>query len=201
MSIKVITAATAEPLSVSEVKDYLRVDSSAEDALVGVLIAAARTMCEQYTRQILMTTTIEEYWDDFPASSASAPREASGQWFTEYDILRLSRGPVQSVTSVKYYDGNGVEQTINSSSYSLDSVSEPARILPVTAWEGIDPNRLNSVIVRYVVGYASAAAVPAPLKQAMLLMVGDMYEKRQDSVKQMPSASEYLMNPFRVFEF
>lgn len=201
MSIKVITAATAEPLSVSEVKNYLRVDSSAEDALVGALIAAARTMCEQYTRQIMMTTTIEEYWDDFPASSASSPRDERGQWYSDYDIIRLGISPVQSVTSVKYYDSNGVEQTISSSSYSLDSVNEPARILPVTSWNGIDPNRLNAVTVRYVVGYASAADVPAPLKQAMLLMIGDMYEKRQDSIKQLPSASEYLMNPFRVFEF
>jgi uncharacterized phiE125 gp8 family phage protein len=83
----------------------------------------------------------------------------------------------------------------------VDAVSQPARILPVTSWDGIDPNRLNSVTVRYVVGYADAASVPAPLKQAMLLMIGDMYERRQDSIKQLPSASEYLMNPYRVFQF
>ena len=199
--VKVITPAAAEPLTVSEVKDFLRVDSSAEDALIGVLITAARTMCEEYTQQVMMPTTVEQYWDDFPCSSASAPRDTRGQWFTDYDIMLLQKSPVQSVSFIKYFDGNGTEQTITSTSYSVDAVSQPARILPVTSWDGIDPNRLNSVTVRYVVGYADAASVPAPLKQAMLLMIGDMYERRQDSIKQLPSASEYLMNPFRVFQF
>lgn len=199
--VKVITPATAEPLTVSEVKDFLRVDSSAEDALIGVLITAARTMCEEYTQQVMMPTTVEQYWDDFPYSSASAPRDTRGQWFSDYDIMLLQKSPVQSVSFIKYYDGNGTQQTITSTSYSVDVVSQPARILPVTSWDGIDPNRLNSVTVRYVVGYADAASVPAPLKQAMLLMIGDMYERRQDSIKQLPSASEYLMNPFRVFQF
>ena len=60
---------------------------------------------------------------------------------------------------------------------------------------------VNAVIVRYVCGYSSSSDVPAPIRQAMLLMIAEMYEKRQDSVKRLPTAAEYLMNPYRVWTF
>jgi len=60
---------------------------------------------------------------------------------------------------------------------------------------------VNAVIAEYVVGYSSASDVPAPLRQGMLLVIADMYENRIDSVKRLPTASEYLWNPFRVFTF
>jgi hypothetical protein len=59
---------------------------------------------------------------------------------------------------------------------------------------------INVVFVRYVAGFADAASVPAPLKHGMMLVIGDMYENRTDSVKRLPTASEYLWNPYRVFE-
>ena len=77
MSIAVITPAASEPLSVSEVKDFLRVDSSAEDTLIGVLIEAARSMAEAYTRRIMMTTTIEEFFDVFRPIATQRTRTLS----------------------------------------------------------------------------------------------------------------------------
>ena len=190
MSISVITPATSEPLTTAEVKSFLRVDSSDEDTLIGVLITAARSMAEAYTRRILMTTTIEEFYDVFP--NYRNPEDK--------DIIFLSRGPIQSVTSVKYVDGAGAEQTISSENYATDLVSEPSRIVSNNGWYATK-DTVNAVIVRYVCGYSSSSDVPAPIRQAMLLMIAEMYEKRQDSVKRLPTAAEYLMNPYRVWTF
>jgi uncharacterized phiE125 gp8 family phage protein len=146
-------------------------------------------MCEQYTRRILVTTTIDEYYDGFPNYKNA----------TDKDIIYLSRGPVQSVTSVKYVDEIGSEQTVDSSYYVVDTISEPARIASTAGWFATN-GIINQVIVRYTVG-TDVAAIPTPLKQGMLLIISDLYDKRDDRVRQLPTASEYLFNPFRIFTF
>ena len=189
MSISVITPAASEPLSLSEVKEFLRVDHSDDDTTLAIMISAAREMCEQYTRQIMLTTTIEEFYDTFP--------NYTPQWM---DTVYLSRGPVQSITSVKYVDSLGDEQTISSVNYRTDLISQPSRIVSENGWNATK-DTVNAVVVRYVVGYSSASDIPAPLRQGMLLVISEMYENRMDSVKRLPTASEYLWNPFRVFTF
>jgi uncharacterized phiE125 gp8 family phage protein len=189
MSISIITAATSEPLSLTDVKEFLRVDHADDDVTLAIMISAARELCEQYTRQILMTTTIEEFYDTFPDYTPA-----------DKDIIYLSRGPVQSVSSVKYVDDAGDEITIASNKYRTDLISQPSRIISEDGWFSTK-DTTNAVIVEYVVGFSSASDVPAPLRQGILLVVADMYENRMDSVKRLPTASEYLWNPFRVFTF
>lgn len=195
MSYTVITPATLEALTVQEVKDYLRVDSAAEDTLLGVLIKASTEMAESYLGRFLLTTVIEEFYDFFPVYKTGVD-----PFHGDRNIIFLSRGPVQSVASVKYIDGNGDEQTVTASDYRTDLVSEPSRIMPNEGWLGTK-DTVNAVIIRYTCGYTQASDVPANIKMAMLLMIGEMYEKRMDSVHRLPTASEYLLNPYRVFRF
>lgn len=195
MSYSIITPATLKALTVQEVKDYLRVDSNAEDTLLGVLIDASTQMAESYLGRFLLTTVIEEFYDFFPVYKTGVD-----PFHGDRNIIFLSRGPVQSVASVKYIDGNGDEQTVTASDYRADLVSEPSRIMPNEGWLGTK-DTVNAVIIRYTCGYTQASDVPANIKMAMLLMIGEMYEKRVDSVHRLPTASEYLLNPYRVFRF
>jgi uncharacterized phiE125 gp8 family phage protein len=188
-TIQVVTPPASEPLTLAEVKEFLRVDHSDDDATLAIFIAAARQLCESYTRLALLPTTFEEYFDEFP--------EYTG---TYKDEIRLSRSPVSAVTYVKYIDGNETTITASASDYKTDLISQPARISPDNGWFGTYET-INAVFIRYVAGYANAAAVPAPLKHGMLLVIGDMYENRTDSVKRLPTAAEYLWNPYRVFSF
>ena len=188
-TIQVVTPPASEPLTLSEVKEFLRVDHSDDDATLAIFIAAARQLCESYTRLALMPTTFEEYFDDFPQYTG-----------TYKDEIRLSRSPVSAVTYVKYIDGNETTITASASDYKTDLISQPARISPDNGWFGTYET-INAVFIRYVAGYADAASVPAPLKHGMLLVIGDMYENRTDSVKRLPTAAEYLWNPYRVFSF
>ena len=188
-TIQIVTPPASEPLTLSEVKEFLRVDHSDDDATLAIFITAARQLCESYTRLALMPTTFEEYFDDFPQYTG-----------TYKDEIRLSRSPVSAVTYVKYIDGNETTITASASDYKTDLISQPARISPDNGWFGTYET-INAVFIRYVAGYADAAAVPAPLKHGMLLVIGDMYENRTDSVKRLPTAAEYLWNPYRVFSF
>lgn len=196
MSYTIITPASLKALTTTEVKNYLRVDSDAEDTLIGVLIDAATNMAEHYLGRFLLTTIVEEFYDFFPVNKIGVePFRADGR-----NIIYLGRGPVQSVSQVKYIDGNGDEQWVDPVNYRVDKVSEPARIMPYNGWPG-SRDTVNAIIVRYTCGYTQASDVPANIKMAMLLMIGEMYEKRVDSVHRLPTASEYLLNPFRAFRF
>ena len=195
MSYTIITPASLKALTVEEVKDYLRVDSSDEDTLLGVLIDAATQVAEHYLGRFLLTTVIEEFYDFFPVYKTGVD-----PFRGDRNIVYLSRGPVQSVASLKYVDGNGDEQTVSTDDYRSDLVSEPARIMPEHGWYGTK-DTVNAVIVRYTCGYTQASDVPANIKVALLLIIGEMYEKRVDSVHRLPTASEHLLNPYRVFRF
>ncbi|NDA93971.1 MAG: hypothetical protein EBX90_11955, partial [Betaproteobacteria bacterium] len=73
-----------EPLSLEEVKEHLRIDSSAEDALLQMYIEAARKVCEHNTARALITQTWETTFDRFPGPVL----EPSG---LDGELLTLSR--------------------------------------------------------------------------------------------------------------
>jgi uncharacterized phiE125 gp8 family phage protein len=93
MSYTVITPASLKALTVQEVKDYLRVDSSDEDTLLGVLIDAATQVGEHYLGRFLLTTVVEEFYDFFPVYQTGVD-----PFRGDRNIVYLSRGPVQSIT-------------------------------------------------------------------------------------------------------
>ena len=64
----------------------------------------------------------------------------------------------------------------------------------------------QAITVRAVMGYASASAVPYPLKQAMKLLIGHWYENREAVVvgqvpMEVPLAAEALISPYRRASF
>lgn len=167
MATKIITAPSFEPLSVADVSEYLRLDDSPTDTLlISSLITAARQHLENYLNRFIAEQTVEL---------------ALTGWKDKIDLS----APVQSVTSVKYLDENGVEQTLNSNQYIVDTYSEPAAIYP--AHDVTYPNlydQENNVKIRYVVGFTSGGSpdtnpLPDPLKFAMMLIIGDLYANRE----------------------
>lgn len=178
-----VTAAPAvEPVSVSEVKSWLKITSSADDSIISSLIIAARQAAENYCNIKLISQTIAEYWSDFPDNRAEL-------------ILRFPL--VSSITSVAYVDTDGANQTF--STYNADLSGVLSRLWPnaQTEWPATN-EQLKAVTIAYVCGYANAAAVPDAIKTAMYLTIGRWYENREDTVKMLPTAAENLLNPYRV---
>jgi uncharacterized phiE125 gp8 family phage protein len=183
--IKVITPSTDLPIALADAKLHLKLDSdTTDDTLVTTLISVAQEIVENYCRIRLLPTIEELYIDQFPF---------------EYQI-QLSKWPINSITYCHYLDPNGTETTLDPTCYIADTVSKPgrlclnyARFWPVSMW--ID----NAVWIRYSVGFANVAAIPATLRQAMLLLIGHLYENRQEvvtntHVENIPNGAKWLMN-------
>jgi uncharacterized phiE125 gp8 family phage protein len=183
-SLALVTAPTIEPVTLAEAKLHLRVDHGDEDALIESLVTSARTHVEHVTSRAFINQTWRLSLDAFPAE------------------IRLPRPPLSSVTSLQYLDGNGTLQTLSASSYTVDSDAEPGRVVEAyaTTWPSVR-NDIRAVRVTYVAGYgATAATVPQPIKQAILLLVGHWYANRE-AVGTVGSdiafAVDALLAPFR----
>jgi uncharacterized phiE125 gp8 family phage protein len=166
--ITVVTAPTAEPLSVDDVKRHLRLDIGEEDGLVRSLITVAREYAELWTGQALMTQTLRLTRDCFPGAAEGC-------------VIRLPRSPVQSLTDIQYTDADGDTATVATSLYVTDFASQPGRIALAygETWPTDVAEQIGVVKVNYVAGYASAALVPQRIKQAMLLLIGHWYTNRE----------------------
>lgn len=190
MKYKVSTAISSEQLTVSDVKLHLRLTSdTTEDALIAALITAARDYCEKYTGRAFATQTLVAYLDNFPAE----------------DYIELPMPPLQSVTSVKYKNSAGTETTMTvTTQYIVDTDSDIGRIvLPYgVSWPSFTPYPFNPISITYVAGYTT---LPRQLRQAMLLVIGSMYENRENDIAliggqyhQTEFAAKALMDMYKV---
>jgi len=174
MIVTQTTAPAYLPLTLTEAKLHLRVDSADEDTLITMLMGAAVDACQQITGRSLMAQAWRLTLDEF-ADKISMP------------------GPtVVAVQSVQYKDASGDTQTLSAAVYELvgDSVYlVPGQSWPTT-WLGA-----GSVWIDYTAGYsagneaAQQAAVPTGIKSWLLLTVGTLYANRE-SIKEGVSVAE-----------
>lgn len=162
-------APAAEPISLAEAKAHLRVDASDEDALITAQIQAAVSALDGWSGRLgrcLVTQTWRQDFRDFPAGG----------------LLRLPFPDVSSVI-VTYVDEAGETQTLSSSTYHLvaDAIGSVVVRDPDATWPTTD-DRPASVSVTLVAGYGAAGDVPASIRAALLLMVGDLYRNRETMV-------------------
>lgn len=191
MKTELVTAPAAEPLTVSEAKVHLRVDHTSDDSYIESLIQAARVACESYQNRAYITQTRKVYLDDFPCNCR---------------YIELPFAPLQSVSSITYYDVDGNLQTWSSSLYQVDTKAQPGVIMPVFGEDFPETReeKLNAVTITYVCGYgASGSSVPESIRHAMRLMIGDFYNHREDTVignivNSMPRGVEALLMDERI---
>jgi uncharacterized phiE125 gp8 family phage protein len=181
MGLKLVMAPSEEPVSLAEVKAYLRIDGTDFDTLLTGLIKAAREYCENFQNRAFVTQTWELTMDEFP------------------DLpLKLPKPPLQSVVSIKYTDQNGAETVFDPSNYLVDPVSEPGRIAFAygKSWPSVTLQPVNGVKIQFVAGYGAASAVPENVKQAMMIFVANRFENpdRED----VPDVVHSLLWPERI---
>lgn len=156
---------TVEPITLEEALEHLNEDLGIADDRVESLIKVARKACEARIERTLISTPWTVTMDSFP------------------DAVVLYRPPVIAVQSVAYIDIDGLTQTLDPLDYIVDAASEPGYVVPGfgKSWPTTQ-DRINAVTVNYTAGYGTqAASVPEPLRQWMLLAIGDMYERRNRS--------------------
>jgi uncharacterized phiE125 gp8 family phage protein len=189
-AVAVTTDPASEPLTAATVKNWLKVDTDADDTLITSLIVAAREAVENYTGIKLFTQTIAETWDNIPVTH---------EIHSQFGGVSLSTFPVQSITSVQYLDDNGDTQTWDSANYVTDLESYPARVAPAFGanWPTMRL-QMKALTITYVAGYSSVDSIPDAIKTAMQLMITYWYDNRTDAVKNLPTASEAILRPYKT---
>lgn len=190
----VIVGPSQEPITVDEAKAQTRVTWSNEDAIFPGMIQTAREMCEEDLGIALLTQTLEQPLDCFPRNNRSVHLPHfrnvydghNGHYFSREDSeIRVPRPPLQSVTSVTYYDAAGVPTVWDPLEYLVDTDSFPGRIVPKSYkwWPALVPLQpVNGVRIRFVAGWADPTLIPYRLKSGMLLIIGSLYKNREAEV-------------------
>jgi uncharacterized phiE125 gp8 family phage protein len=198
MALRMITAPAVQPLTLEEVKQHLRVDYTDSDSIISAYIEAAASYVEgehSFTGRALVTQTWELVIDHFPVHE-----------------IKIPLPPLQSIDSIKYDDTAGDEQTLATTQYYVDDVSEPAWVVPIVGgWPTAVLDAINSVRIRFTAGYPATTDsppdlrgnIPSAIKQAMLLHIGSFHEHREEQIvglttMQLPFAAENLLRPWRV---
>jgi uncharacterized phiE125 gp8 family phage protein len=178
MAWSVTTPPADEPVALDEAKLHLRVDVTDDDTLIGSLIQAARQHVEAVCERALMPQVWTERRSAFPALPCHL-RPLRAPTLDQLTIL-LAGGVVRAIDSVKYVDTTGTLQTVDPATYVADLTAEPAQLAPLTPTQWpVAREQPGAVQIQYQVGYADAASVPAALRAAVLLLVGDMYANRE----------------------
>jgi len=120
MMLRTVAGPVVEPLDLVELKDHLRVEVTADDALLAVYLNAATAKAEAETGRALVVRTLELRLDEWPADG----------------VIRLPYPPARRVDSVKYLDSAGAEQTVDPAAWQAELDSVPARVQPAygLAW-------------------------------------------------------------------
>lgn len=151
MPLLLITPPAAEPVTAADIKAAARIDDTVFDAqLTTLLIPAIRREAEHRLGRRLITQTVELVLDAFDGS----------------EHIDLTLPDAQAITSIKYLDTAGAEQTLSGTVYQLDPDSIPSRALlkPSQSWPATQ-DVTNAVRVRYTVGYGPAATdVPGNIR-------------------------------------
>lgn len=187
MALLLTMPPTAEPVSLAEAKAYLRVDGDDEDALLATLIASARTTVERSAGLALLTQGWSLLLDQWPARGA----------------LALPLWPVQSVGDIELRTAAGNTAVLSADAYLVDAVSRPARIVLTGSPSPISARVVNGIEVGFVAGFGDAADdVPAPIRQALLMLVAHGFERREPVVaegqpQELPMTVASLLAPYR----
>lgn len=172
--INVYTPAGEFPVSLAETKAALLIDHNADDALIATMIAAATAEAETLAARSFVTRTVDLPLNGWPVSG----------------VIRLEYPPVQSITSITYYDEDNASATMDSADYvAVLDVTPPVVMQAKDAdWPDVTLRSVSPIRVRYVAGYGAAATVPARYKALIMALVAVDYENREgilpSSVKQ-----------------
>lgn len=184
----------AAPVGLVEMKSHLRVierdgDGVAlpfeDDDLIKAYIAAAVDHLDGWAG-ILGRALVTQTWR---------------QDYAGFGCLRLALGPVASVASVTYFDAANETQTLPPETYVklTDARGAYLSLAPNATWPGTF-GRPDAVSVTYVAGQP-AADVPAPIKTAIMLLVGNWYANREASTETamtvLPMGVQALLAPYR----
>ena len=156
---------------------------SAEDDLLNDLIETARGYVEDITKRVLLTSTWDCYFDEFP----------------DDDYFELPFGNLQSVTHLKYTDSDGTQTTMTAvTDYIVETNGDQYGriVLPYgETWPSFTAYTSNPIVCRFVCGWTAASLIPTRIRTAVKMIAAKLYEGRgEDIIGQSIAEDKFFMN-------
>jgi len=174
MSLTLISPPAAEPVSLADLKEHLKISGNAEDALLAGLLVAARQTIEARFQIAVMP----QGWRLTLDAAPDAPI-----------VLPLS--PVLSVDAVGV-ERNGVTESLPPAAYDYQT----GNVGRVRVNAPAAPDGLGGVVIAFTAGWADAAAVPEAMKLAIRILAAHLYENREGEPAG-PIALNAILAPYR----
>jgi uncharacterized phiE125 gp8 family phage protein len=161
------------------------------------------TSQDMYLQEIL-DTVIDEVQEDIGRQLARATYTMYLDAFPAED-LRITRGPVAAISSVKYYDSANVLQTVAAADYQLDNILLDGRLKFINTY-GVYSNRLNGLEIEFTCGWATAAEIPQGIVDAIILRATERYINPENAMLNFgmslrQTAAENKLRKYRVQRF
>jgi uncharacterized phiE125 gp8 family phage protein len=184
MPLILTTPPATEPLTLAEAKAHLRISHADDDAFISTLIKTARQQLESRTGLAFITQGWSCFLDDWPQDGE----------------IRLAVAPLIDVTDIRVWSDADVSSIIDPAHYYEDKASKPPRIRLRGSRSWVRPGRIaNGIEVMVTAGFGAAAAVPEPLKQAILQLVAHWFATRgEEAAQREPLTVAELVNPYRL---
>lgn len=162
-------------ITVEQAKQWCRIDTDDDDALVESLIHAAQEAAESYTNRTIVPSTIEFSFD-----------EGDKRYL-------IPTAPVIAISDVELEDAEGVREALPIPDSYWTLLRDSGAVLTLVG--GMRGNR--TLVVTCEAGYADPAEIPTAIKQAISVHVGSSYAGRegQDTAD---ATFRNLLNPYRV---
>lgn len=187
MALVIVRPPAEEPVSLAAAKAHLRIEDSAEDALVQSLITTSRLHIEAALGLALVSQDWVLRLDAWPPGGC----------------VSLPLRPLIGVTTVRIADGGGA-LVIPSGDYVVDTASAPPRLVPKSLGWPLPSEPIDGIEIEFSAGYGPTGDdVPAPVRQAMLMLVAHWYEHREPAlagapVTRIPDTVSALLAPYRM---
>jgi uncharacterized phiE125 gp8 family phage protein len=181
--VKFEAVAGFEVISLDKIKKHLRIETSYndEDDLIQSYLEAAIEASENYMGGHIVEKDMVIKLDSFDSP------------------LVFEAFPLQSIASVKYfYKNEDAQKTMDPSLYALTSANQ--KVYNLNFKESLPElkTQFDAVTITLKVGFVNGK-VPKTIVQAVLLKIGDLYERREDRSEMISLASQSLLRPYKKF--
>lgn len=174
------TAPTVEPVSSTEMQNFIKDVDPADVAELDRLTKAAREQVESLTGEALIFQTWTAYSDVLPDR-----------------VFELRFGRIDSVTTIKVFDEAGTPTVVPATDYFVAKISSQVGLKLDKTWPSLGQIQiLQGFQVEFIAGIGAASSdIPENIKAAMKQLTTLYFEYREPiSFGSLPSSIQFLLN-------
>lgn len=190
-NLTLITAPTAQPISLEEVKEHLRIvvtDTANDNYLSDVQDSAVDQFQSDAEYQVMQAT--------YKLTLACFPDE-----YIDIPII-----PKVTITEFLYYTDQSNTSTLTEGTDFYKVLTDRyCRLYPFSSWPSLG-DRMDAIQITFTVGHATQSAIPARVLQGLKFLIGHFNENRQSvvagpNVQEIPESYHSIVGKLKRYHF